>query len=105
MERHIDLFPLQQLQGLVQLLIAQVEVQDGVVNQLGRLIIHAVGQLVQLLGVVAVVLHHIGQQRQRLLGGVVGVVVIMVVAMRMLMAVLVVMGVGMGCLLYTSRCV
>ena len=36
------------------------------------------------------------QQGQRLLGGVVGVVVIMVVAMRMLVAVLVVMGVGMG---------
>ena len=57
-------------------------------DQLSGLVIHAVSQLVQLLGVVAVVLHHIGQQRQRFLRR----VLLMLVAML----VIVVMGVAMG---------
>ena len=59
-------------------------------DQLGSLVVHTVGQLMQLLGVVAVVLYHVGQQRQRLLGGVVDMLMIVLVAM------IVVMGVGMG---------
>ena len=67
-------------------------------DQLGRLVLHAVGQLVQLLGVVAVVLHHIGQQRQRLLRRVlrVSMLMTMVMVMGVLVAMVVGMGVGMG---------
>ena len=50
-------------------------------EQLGSFAVHAVRQLMQLLCVLAVVVGHIAQQRQRLLGGVavVGVLVIVMV--------------------------
>ena len=65
-------------------------------DQLCGLVIHTVGQLMQLFGMVAVMLHHIGQQGQRLLGGVMVMGVGMVVGVGMLLLMTVVVGVGMG---------
>ena len=63
-------------------------------DQLSRFILQTVGQLMQLLGVVTVVLHHIGQQRQRFLRGV--VLMVMVMGMGMIMRMGVSSAVGMG---------
>ena len=71
------------MQRLGKLLVAKLEINNCIMDQLRGISVHTVGQLVQFLRMMAIVTEHIGQQSQRFFGGGVALVMVMVVIVSM----------------------